>query len=292
MLQQATTPESAQDLTLTPSASVLHQATPTEPSHGLTPAPSASVLHQATPPESSQDLTLTPTASVLHQDTAPESSHGVIPAPDESGFLEEEEAPEDDIVAPVRVSAKRGRPTKAKKAKDLLPELQPFVRNAANDAWVPLDTLYQANAFTAHQILTRHLVLSRENSFKTMHARGMNEINHLRPACVECQVGTKQRYNCNTTPSSFEACDKCLDDAKNPCGRLIEHPLDGEGFAVGFLPLPEDLRSNRSWGEEGFWIRPQEGDWIKRVKRGEGPKSGKTRRSTPVKASSREMRKR
>ncbi|KAI4953371.1 hypothetical protein J4E86_006914 [Alternaria arbusti] len=190
-------------------------------------------------------------------------------------------APSDEATTPDVPKPRRKPGRRAKKkvaAEPGMADLPVFVRDATNQSWVLIDELTGAVADT---IKAQHLVLKNDSRYRTMQKNSYKEINgagdDLRPACMECIITARNRWHCNTNDQSFQVCDKCLDTAEQPCGRLIDHPSDDDEYAIGYVPLPVPFRAGVAWTDLAFWIRPYDASYTKRFKRTPGGMSTKAK---------------
>ena len=168
-----------------------------------------------------------------------------------------------------------------------------FVRDEANQYWLPIAQLSGPMATT---IVDRHATLSASSRYCTMLNKGGREIHGegdaLRPACLDCIITARNRWFCNTSDQLFEACDRCLDAAEYPCGRLIHHPTETGRLAIGYLPLSVHMRIGVAWTEVAFWIRPLGPAWTMRVKQMRGSIASKNKKRHGGGSSTRTPRKR
>ena len=79
-----------------------------------------------------------------------------------------------------------------------------------------------------------------------------------RQFCVCHQLRDFLRLS-NTTPQTYEAGGKFSHSADDwcirermPCTHIVE--MDGGGYALCFVPLPDVLEDGVSWKELGFWV--------------------------------------
>ena len=60
-----------------------------------------------------------------------------------------------------------------------------------------------------------------------------------------------------------------------PCGKLISHPVRKDDYAIGFLPLPFDLRGEATWEHKDWWV-------LLELKKGEPRSKTPEKKSTPI----------
>ncbi|KAL6711765.1 hypothetical protein ACN47E_002808 [Coniothyrium glycines] len=147
-----------------------------------------------------------------------------------------------------------------------------FVRDEENQNWLPIDQLTNPAA----KMITDYLAdakLYHKDRYTSMCARPRLEVDGAedRPcSCSHCQITSRNRWMCNTNAQKFTACDKCLDYQIEPCGRVIDDPTCEGQFAIGFVPLPAELRLGIAWNELAFWLRPDDPAWTKMIQRPKG----------------------
>jgi hypothetical protein len=135
------------------------------------------------------------------------------------------------------------------------------------DVWLSIAQLSEA----AQDAIKTRLVEAVERKqaktkFQRLIKRGDGEVTDNSPSCIECDCTQRNRRYCThtrgcETPSTKQACDKCLDD-KRPCGRLIFHP-NGTGYAIGYSPVPPEHRPTATvWTDLAYWVRQVE-PWAK-----------------------------
>lgn len=173
---------------------------------------------------------------------------GVLPA------IEEDDEPvHGDVLPPVGEDEEAVRPSTPEDGN----ELPLFVRNHNNTGWVPIEQLADPAASKLRRYHQERSTFAPDaGRFRLAYVDCQHEIGHHAKACMECVIHREDRRLCKGHVQDLEACEMCQDAATVPCARVIENP-NGTSFALGFLPLPADLRQGVAWIKIAFWIRDE-----------------------------------
>ncbi|KAH6867106.1 hypothetical protein BKA58DRAFT_218569 [Alternaria rosae] len=149
---------------------------------------------------------------------------------------------------------KRGRAKAKKEAPPPTPALDFFVLSEDGTRW--RDPMYlneDIRVVMSNQIKGMVEGNSKDQYQKAVQ-RGEAEINHESHSCFNCQVTKRSRNLCHNDSATETSCSRCCEQNNQPCGKLIKHPGKDDAYAIGYLPVPANLRGYVFWEDMHNWV--------------------------------------
>ena len=149
---------------------------------------------------------------------------------------------------------KRGRKTK-KKAPPETPALDFFVLSENGTTWLDPGIYLNVDIKIVMSDQIKGMAEGKSNDqYQRAVERGEAEIHHKSHSCFNCQVTKRSRNKCHNDSATKTSCSGCCEQNDQPCGKLIKHPGKDNAYAIGFLPVPADLRGSALWEEMHYWV--------------------------------------